>query len=100
MASFLADLSNGPSWWTISSLLLLDEVQKQGNTLGEIHMNVFIRQNSHLHGVEMHAFDSVTKVMDLRVRINSSIAMLNQILQNSVLLHMSQTSSNESHHCR
>ena len=80
MALFLADLGNGPSWWTVSSLLLLDEVREQGNALGEVHTKVFIRKNSSFNHVEMHAFNAITKVMDFGMRIDSSIAMLNQVL--------------------
>ena len=72
MASFLTDLSNGPSQWTVSGHLLLNEVREQGNALGEIHTKVFIGQNSCFHCVEMRAFDAITKVMDLGSKVNSS----------------------------
>ena len=64
MAHFLADLSDGLGRWTVSSLILLDKIRKQGNTPGEIHTNGFIGQNSRHNGVEMQVFDSVTKVTE------------------------------------
>ena len=60
--------------------------QKQGNTLGEIHTKVFFRQDSHLHHIEMHDFNSVIQIMDLRSSINPDIATLDQILNNGMLL--------------
>ena len=62
MTTFLADYGNGPSQQTISSLLVLDEIQKQGNTL------------------KMCDFKSITQITDLRSRVKSGIAMLDQIL--------------------